>query len=70
MWLQAGPFSKAAVTAGVAAVVGLAVCLAVLRLTARWLLVPELRQILLARAGSAQIARHLCTLLGLRASQS
>jgi len=65
--LQAGPLAEAIV----AAAVGLAVCLAALRLSARWLLAPELRQMLLTRAGgSAKAARHLCALLGLRASQS
>lgn len=66
MRLQAGPLAEAAVTAAV----GLAVCLAVLRLTARWLLAPELRHMLLSRAGSAKAVRHLCALLGLRAAQS
>ena len=64
--LNGTPMAEAAV----AAVLGFFACLAVLRLTGRWLLVPDLCQMLLVRASGSQIARHLCRLLGLQLPQS
>ncbi len=49
------------------AAVGLVCCLLALRLGSQWLLAPELRQMLLARAGESALARRLCKLLGMRA---
>lgn len=49
------------------ATVGLVCCLLALRLGSPWLLAPELRQMLLARAGESALARRLCKLLGMRA---
>jgi len=64
--LRGTPMAEAVV----AAVLGFISCLAVLRLTGRWLLVPDLCQMLLVRAGGSQIARHLCRLIGLQVPQS
>lgn len=61
-YLEFAPLARAIL----AAAVGTVSCLLVLRLTARWLLVPDLRQILLARSSASTLARRLCYLLGLK----
>jgi lipopolysaccharide exporter len=50
----------------IAAALGSLACLVALRLMSNWILVPDLRQILLARASSSALARRLCGILGLR----
>ena len=54
----------------VSAAVGLVFCLLALRLGTSWLLAPELRHMLLARAGESALARRLCNLLGLKAGEA
>jgi hypothetical protein len=48
-----------------AAATGLLACLLLLRLGSSWMLVPDLRQMLLARADASGMSRALCMLLGL-----
>jgi hypothetical protein len=61
-YLEFAPLARAIL----AAAGGTVACLVVLRLASRWLLVPDLRQILLARSAASSFARRLCYLLGLK----